>query len=34
MVWVHSLLQFVIQVEADEHIFKFLKNKFSGEETR
>lgn len=34
MACVHSLLQFVVQVEADEHIFKFLQNKFSGEETR
>ena len=28
------LFQYTIEVEADEHIFKFLKNKFSAEETR
>ncbi|XP_076444676.1 protein C-mannosyl-transferase DPY19L3-like [Babylonia areolata] len=34
MVGINTGMKVLLQVEADEHIFKFLQNKFSGEETR
>ncbi|KAL8615466.1 hypothetical protein ACOMHN_053802 [Nucella lapillus] len=34
MMAINMLVKTVLQVEADAHIFKFLQNKFSGEETR
>ncbi|KAK7108661.1 protein C-mannosyl-transferase DPY19L3-like [Littorina saxatilis] len=34
MVVINTVIKLVLQVESDEHIFKFLQNKFSGEEVR